>query len=175
MDELILTTSWDDGHPLDLRTAELLGRYNLRGTFYVARDYLPERLSAAQMIEVGQQHEIGAHTLTHPVLTQIPLEAARREISGSREWLQDITGKPVSAFCYPKGRSNPELQATVREAGYRVARGVEGYRLNPGDNPYDLATTIHVYPFPLRPIAGLRGIRARIEPFTRAFPQTRQL
>lgn len=30
-----ITTSWDDGHPLDLRVAELLSEYHLQGTFYV--------------------------------------------------------------------------------------------------------------------------------------------
>ena len=30
-----ITTSWDDGHPLDLRVAELLAKYGLQGTFYV--------------------------------------------------------------------------------------------------------------------------------------------
>ncbi len=30
-----ITTSWDDGHPLDFRVAELLSKYGLRGTFYI--------------------------------------------------------------------------------------------------------------------------------------------
>jgi hypothetical protein len=28
-----ITTSWDDGHPLDLRVAELLAKYGLKDTF----------------------------------------------------------------------------------------------------------------------------------------------
>jgi hypothetical protein len=30
-----LTASWDDGHPLDFRIADMLERYGLTGTFYV--------------------------------------------------------------------------------------------------------------------------------------------
>jgi hypothetical protein len=30
-----ITTSWDDGHPSDLRLADLLHKHSLRGTFYV--------------------------------------------------------------------------------------------------------------------------------------------
>jgi hypothetical protein len=33
--ETYITTSWDDGHPSDLRVAELLIKHGLRGTFYV--------------------------------------------------------------------------------------------------------------------------------------------
>ena len=29
----MITTSWDDGHPLDIRLAELLATYGLRGHF----------------------------------------------------------------------------------------------------------------------------------------------
>ena len=64
-----IVTSWDDGHPLDLRIAELLTRFGLTGTFYIARDYLDERITEAQIKALSCQHEIGAHTLTHPVLT----------------------------------------------------------------------------------------------------------
>ena len=32
-----ITTSWDDGHPLDFRVAELLAKYGLPGTFDAAR------------------------------------------------------------------------------------------------------------------------------------------
>lgn len=32
--QLIITTSWDDGHPLDLKIAELLDKYGINGTFY---------------------------------------------------------------------------------------------------------------------------------------------
>src|SRR5688500_11915407 len=35
----IVTTSWDDGHPLDIRLAEMLARHGVAGTFYVPLRY----------------------------------------------------------------------------------------------------------------------------------------
>ena len=32
---MIVTTSWGDGNPLDIRLAEILASHGLRGTFYV--------------------------------------------------------------------------------------------------------------------------------------------
>ncbi len=89
-----ITTSWDDGHRLDQRVADLLDRHGLRGTFYIARDFLPERMTDAEIRGLGARHEIGAHTLTHPVLTEISLEQAQQEISGSKSWLEDLTDAP---------------------------------------------------------------------------------
>jgi hypothetical protein len=162
-----ITTSWDDGHTLDLRLADLLDRYGLAGTFYVARDYLPERLSETEIAQLAARHEIGAHTLTHPILTDIEPDAARREITDSRRWLQDVTGTAITAFCPPRGATGPAVRQMIADAGYTVARNVEQYRLDVGDDPFDLPTTIHLYPFPLRPSTSWR---ARSQPIRRALP-----
>jgi hypothetical protein len=39
MPETIVTTSWDAGHDLDMRLAERLSAYALKGTFYVALNH----------------------------------------------------------------------------------------------------------------------------------------
>jgi peptidoglycan/xylan/chitin deacetylase (PgdA/CDA1 family) len=156
-----ITTSWDDGHPLDLRLADLLDAYDLRGTFYIVRDYLDERLSDAQIAALATRHEIGAHTLTHPALTEIPPDEARREIVESRAWLRDVTGTNVTAFCPPRGIVNSAIRELIAAAGYEVARTVEIYRLDAGADLLMLPTTVHVYPFPLRPSS---SIRARFQP-----------
>ena len=150
-----ISTSWDDGHALDRRIAELLDRYQLRGTFYISRDYLDERLSDRQIVELSENHEIAAHTLTHPVLTQLDLEAARQEIVGSRDWLQDLIGKPVTGFAFPKGVLNPDLRNVAEEAGFTVARSVKQYSIAARGFDYlNLPTTVHIIlsPFALSTI-----------------------
>ena len=156
-----ITTSWDDGHRLDLRLADLLDKYGLTGTFYIARDYLPERMSETEIAALSARHEIGAHTLTHPALTEIEPDAARHEIIDSRRWLQDLTGRAITAFCPPRGVTSPAVRQMIAEAGYEVARSVRLYQLDAGGDPFDLPTTIHIYPFPLRPT---RSWRARFQP-----------
>ena len=36
MVKAIIATSWDDGHPLDLKLAELLGRYDILANFCIS-------------------------------------------------------------------------------------------------------------------------------------------
>ena len=121
----LVTTSWDDGHPLDLRIADLLGRYSLTGTFYIPRDGGWPTMTAAEIRQLASQFEMGAHTLDHTPLDRAPDDEALHQLSGSREWIEDITGKPCRAFCFPGGKYRREQLPLVRGAGYLSARTVE--------------------------------------------------
>jgi len=60
----------------------------------------------------------GAHTLTHPVLTTLDEQAARREIVESRSRLQELVGREISLFSFPYGAFDNRLICLCREAGY---------------------------------------------------------
>ncbi len=87
-------------------------------------------------------HEIGAHTLTHPHLTQLPRARARAEIFDSKARLEDRFGVPVRHFCYPYGDRNEAILTMVAEAGYADAPGAgawTGTGMNPADvNAFEL-------------------------------------
>lgn len=53
------------------------------------------------LVDAGM--EVGAHTLTHSVLSQLPAEEAWCEISESRQNLERAIGRPVWALAYPFG------------------------------------------------------------------------
>ena len=67
---------------------------------------------------------IGAHTLSHPMLSQMPEDLAFREMSQSQARLEAALGKAVWALAYPFGNSEavsarePEL---AERAGFRCA------------------------------------------------------
>ncbi|MFH0770738.1 MAG: polysaccharide deacetylase family protein [Candidatus Peregrinibacteria bacterium] len=148
---MLFTTSWDDGYALDMRIATLLDHYACTGTFYVCPAVQHERrmLSEHEIRSLALKHEIGAHSLTHPKLTLIPEEDAQREISGSKEWVERITGKPCSMFCYPKGRWNDSVRLLVKEAGFRGARSTQAWKFSASD-PFTLPMSMQVMPFPVR-------------------------
>jgi peptidoglycan/xylan/chitin deacetylase (PgdA/CDA1 family) len=60
----------------------------------------------------------GAHTLTHPVLTALDEQSARKEIFESRSRLRELTGREISLFSFPYGAFNNHLIRLCREAGY---------------------------------------------------------
>ncbi|NOH02962.1 MAG: polysaccharide deacetylase family protein [Chloroflexi bacterium] len=81
--------------------------------------------------------EFGSHTVTHPILTRIPVEQAAYEILESRKRIEEETGRAVRALAYPNGGradfSEPVMQA-ARDAGIEVA-----FSLLPGPTRYSTA------------------------------------
>lgn len=61
------------------------------------------------------------HTISHPVLTTLSREAARREIAESKGVIELELGRPARLFCYPGGYYSPREVDLVRESGYRAA------------------------------------------------------
>ncbi|MBO0742288.1 MAG: polysaccharide deacetylase family protein [Hyphomicrobiaceae bacterium] len=123
--QTIITTSWDDGHPLDMRLAELLVHHGIPATFYVPRSSEFGTMPVADVREIARAFEIGAHTLNHSVLTNADDDRAWREISASRRWVEDVTGGPCIMFCPPTGRLARRHIAMARRAGYLGLRTAE--------------------------------------------------
>jgi peptidoglycan/xylan/chitin deacetylase (PgdA/CDA1 family) len=68
--------------------------------------------------------EVGAHTLTHPVLTAVSATEQWEEIDGGRRQLEDMLGTPTRLFSYPYGGYDAFDEATtrlVRQSGYTMA------------------------------------------------------
>jgi peptidoglycan/xylan/chitin deacetylase (PgdA/CDA1 family) len=65
--------------------------------------------------------ELGAHTVHHPILTNLSPEEQLREISQSRISLQTITGADVESFSYPHGAYSASTIAAVQMAGFTAA------------------------------------------------------
>jgi peptidoglycan/xylan/chitin deacetylase (PgdA/CDA1 family) len=69
-------------------------------------------------------NEIGAHTVSHPILAAVDPARAEEEIVASRDRLAQITGAPVRAFAYPNGKPGVDYRSEhvdmVRRAGFTV-------------------------------------------------------
>lgn len=65
--------------------------------------------------------EIGSHSVTHPILTNICLARLRRELGESRERIESELSRKVDLFCYPNGNFNREVRREVERAGYSCA------------------------------------------------------
>jgi peptidoglycan/xylan/chitin deacetylase (PgdA/CDA1 family) len=69
---------------------------------------------------------IGSHTMSHPLLTEIPEEEARIEIAGSKAKIEEELGAPVGHFAYPNPGESAHVNETVKtlvcQAGYLTAR-----------------------------------------------------
>jgi peptidoglycan/xylan/chitin deacetylase (PgdA/CDA1 family) len=80
----------------------------------------------------------GAHTVSHPNLTAIADDAARREIAGSKAALEARVGHPVTTFCYPAGLFGARERRLVAEAGFTLAASCEPGVNTPETDPLAL-------------------------------------
>jgi peptidoglycan/xylan/chitin deacetylase (PgdA/CDA1 family) len=69
--------------------------------------------------------ELGAHTVSHPILLKITAAAAAEELHASRARLAAIVGAPVRYFAYPNGRPGVDYDARhvelARSCGFEAA------------------------------------------------------
>ena len=141
-----LITSWDDGHPLDLRVAELLDKYKVLGIFYIPITN-PERcvMTKSQIRELSKKFEIGGHTYSHADLTSISLKEAQKEIERGKNELEDILGKKIDKFCYPKGKFNDDIKKIVRKSGFKEARTARIIFTGKSTDPFEKNPNLHFY------------------------------
>jgi len=88
-----------------------------------ARALMMTRQQVRSLRKMGM--EIGAHTITHPILTRLGPDAALAEIRGGKSELEQILDESVSLFAYPNGVPDQDYSAAhaamVRECGFKVA------------------------------------------------------
>ena len=103
-------------------------------------DHPPPMLSWEQVRAFDRAGTLrfGAHTVTHPNLTAIDDDAARREISGSKAALEARVGHPVATFCYPAGLFGARERRLVAEAGFSLATSCEPGVNTPETDPLAL-------------------------------------
>lgn len=114
--------TFDDGCSSDLLVAApLLLDKGFNATFYVTVSHLGKKgyLARPQLQELSSLgFEIGSHSMTHRYLTDLDPSELPPELSGSKQELEQIVGRPVVHFSCPGGRVNQRvLEATVT-AGY---------------------------------------------------------
>lgn len=84
---------------------------------------------------------IGGHTVNHPILSSLPVDAQRAEIEGCATRLREELGIPLTHFAYPVGSRTAfdgRTQRLLREAGVRQAYSFYGGVARPGAGLLDL-------------------------------------
>ena len=123
--QTVVSITFDDGWASAATAAQMLTAHGLVGTFFVNSGTIgrPDYLSLADLKSIAESgHEIAGHSLTHPDLTDLTDDEARRQICDDRYALLGW-GFPVRSFAYPFGVVTPQIEDLVRKCGYNSARG----------------------------------------------------
>lgn len=125
---------------LEQDTRESIANQICPGTHDLPDDLMMTSDEVVSLMRNGM--DIGAHTVSHPILTKIDPKIANTEIMSSKLILEELLSEPVNLFAYPNGR--PELDyrrehiEMVRNAGFKcavstafgtAASGVDSYQV----------------------------------------------
>jgi peptidoglycan/xylan/chitin deacetylase (PgdA/CDA1 family) len=66
---------------------------------------------------------VGSHTVTHPILTNIPQDQQYIELRESKNVLENTLSQPVTALSYPHGINDAQTQWLAQQAGFKLAFG----------------------------------------------------
>jgi len=141
--KIIITSSWDDGHPLDIKLGKLLKKYSMKGTFYVPiTNWANDSLNFQEIKQISKDFEIGGHTYNHSILTMVPEHRMNLELIQSKKKLEEITEQKIISFCYPLGQYNEKIKELIKKAGYLGSRTSKIFKTNCSDI-FEFHPTIH--------------------------------
>ena len=151
----VVSITFDDGRADTYVARSILASQNMHGTFYINSGKPGTdtyHLSWDQIAGLAADgHEIGGHTVDHPVLTTLPKAEAQAQVCNDRATLQSHGHVPIS-FAYPEIEYNAAVQAIVRDCGYHSARA--------GDAAFPPAETLPPRdPFAIRAVPGMNEAR----------------
>ena len=86
--------------------------------------------------------QIGAHTITHPILASTKIECARKEIFESKLFLEELLGERIGLFAYPNGKPGvdylPEHRSVVQQLGFDAAVSTAQASAARATDPYQI-------------------------------------
>lgn len=157
-----VTFSYDDGVTQDIRLIELFNRYGLKCTFNINSELLGKKgmlqregmrishykLHPEDVKSVYEAHEVAAHTLRHPNLTQQEDDAeVIRQVEQDRLNLSELVGYEVVGMAYPCGGTNNDdrVAKLIREnTGIKYARTITcTHDFEPQENLYRFNPTVY--------------------------------
>ena len=129
-----ISLTFDDGFENFFTNAiPLLEQFNIKASVFIVAGsidsysswdiYKPQKqLSKEQILSISNAgHEIGSHTLSHPDLVLLSDKEITRELSESKNILEDITGVPVKSLSFPFGSWSMRVWDIAKECGYEAA------------------------------------------------------
>lgn len=161
MKNKFLTFSYDDGVVQDRRLVALLDKYGLKATFNLSSgwlgkthhfqskgvEFVHQKVKREEVPTLYRNHEVAAHTLTHPKLTNLSDEEIILQVEQDRKALSSLVGYEVVGMAYP-GATNNHDERTERiiraHTGIQYCRTVDStYAFDLPVDMYALCPTIH--------------------------------
>jgi len=133
---LKIAVTFDDGYKDTLHTiAPIMLDYQIPFTVFVVSDFVKnnveEYLNRKELYELSQlpRVTIGSHGASHTPLNQLNDYQLKEELSSSKKYIEDVTGKLVNAISFPHGAIDSRIKDYAINAGYSIG-GTSRFNIN---------------------------------------------
>lgn len=136
-----IAVTFDDGFYNNYQYAyPALKKYNIPATVFVIVEKIGQQgyLGWKEIKEMSDSGivTIGSHALSHKWLPDMGTKQLKSELSLSKAMLEEKTGRPVNALCYPIGAHNERVKREASLAGYAYAVGTNPGKSSPSGDIY---------------------------------------
>lgn len=108
-------------------------------------DWVSEPMNIGMLKEISNHPlvTIGGHTMSHPFLTLISADKAKKEIEEDKICIEQIIGKDIKIFAYPFGNFNSKISKLVSAVGYQYAVTTESDFCRVSNNNFYIPRSNH--------------------------------
>jgi peptidoglycan-N-acetylglucosamine deacetylase len=115
----IVAITFDDG-PNPLYTPQILEIFSeakAKATFFMIGEQMKKHPEVVKQV-AEQGHEIGNHTFSHPMLSQLSIDDCLAEIEQSEKLAEELAGRKPAVFRPPYLDYNQDTVSILQQKGY---------------------------------------------------------
>lgn len=134
----VIALTFDDGPSSSVtpRVLSTLKANDVKATFFVLGSNAQVNPDLIRQ-EINEGHEIGNHSFSHPLLTDLSKEEADQQVASTNQIIQSITGQPVKLLRPPYGSINPDLMADYQMPVVEWSVDTEDWKSKNADAVYN--------------------------------------
>lgn len=138
--------TFDDGYKDNYINAyPVLKKYKFKATFFIITDFIGKTLdgdtymTGEQLIHLNRNKmSINCHTQDHESLKNMSYKDQYREVSDSKDYLEELISKNVDYLAYPYGDYDQTTLNIAKKVGYKLCFAVNGDHSDTSKNAYHI-------------------------------------
>ena len=122
--------TFDDGYEDNYQNAlPILEKHNIPFCIFITKNYIEQGYPPYKMLSEKQIKElslhplctIGSHTISHPMLSKLTEQQQEDEITGCKQWLENLLNKKIDIFAFPFGSYNKSTLLILQKSGITLS------------------------------------------------------
>ena len=166
-----LALSFDDGPNLttESRMLDVLAKHKVPATFFVIGNNITDETAENMRRAIRQGCEIGNHSLSHPMMSQMDEAQVREEVSTTSGLIEKITGERPKLFRPPYIDVKPELYDWI-DLTFICGKGCQDWEASVGKEARREGIIASAEPGAIYLLHDFEGNEATVEALDEAIP-----